>query len=155
MNALPVLHALLARVGHYAGHGINHEDEPFHAELHIVSLDVQPGVTLKFRAVGIDGTVYHDERTWIALDTDDTVALWSIHTNGGGVRKHARRPAAPVEGAVLTLVFGFGALADRTCYRQEIGIDLWPDGDISYRYAWGLPGGDHQPRSTVRLRATS
>ncbi len=150
----PALHALLARIGHYAGHGINHEDEPFHAELHLASLDVQPGVTLHYLAVGIDGTVYHDERTWIALDDTRRLALWSIHTNGDGVRKHVHRHGANVKGALLTLVFGYGNPLDANCYREEIAIDLWPEGELSYRYAWGLPGGDHRPRSSVRLKPT-
>lgn len=151
----PALHALLTRIGHYAGHGINHEDEPFHAELHLAALEVQPGVTIHYRAVGIDGTVYHDERTWIARDDTGRLALWSIHTNGAGVRKHVHRHGAKVDGALLTLVFGQGNPLDNTAYREEVAVDLWPDGELSYRYAWGLPGGDHRPRSSVRLRPTS
>ncbi len=144
--------ALLARVGSYAGHGINHEDEPFHGELDLAALSDGRGVTLKVRAVGIDGTVYHDERLWIAAAESGELTLWSIHTNGAGVRRHIRRHGAPVSGADATWVFGFGDLGAHRGYRQEIALDLWPDGDISYRVAWGLPGGEHQPRSAVRMR---
>jgi hypothetical protein len=143
--------SLLERVGRYAGHGINHEDEPFHAELEIARLLDAQGVTLKFRAETIDGTVLHDERTWIARDADGQVALWSIHINGGAVRKHEQRNGAGIDGADATLVFGVGDAARMDAYREEIAIDLWGDGDVSYRTAWGLPGGRMVRRSDVRM----
>lgn len=142
---------LLDHVGRYTGHGINHEDEPFHGELEVARLLDAQGVTLKFRAETIDGTVLHDERTWIARDTDGQVALWSIHSNGGAVRKHQQRNGAGTEGADATLVFGAGDPDDGSAYREEVAIDLWPDGDVSYRTSWGLPGGRMLPRSDVRL----
>lgn len=143
---------LLDRVGRYAGHGINHEDEPFHAELEIARLVDARGVTLKFRAEAIDGTILHDERTWIARDGDTgPIALWSIHVNGAGVRRHEQRHGAPTEGAETTLVFGAGEATRFDSYREEIALDLWPDGAVSYRTAWGLPGGRLQQRTDVRM----
>jgi hypothetical protein len=35
---------------------------------------------------------------------------------------------------------------------MEIAIDLHPGGDLGYRFAWGLPGGEFAPRSGVRMR---
>jgi len=152
MDPSSAIQALTARTGTYAGHGITYEDEPFHAELHVDALEAEPGVTLLYRAVGIDSTVYHDERAWIALDQEGRLALWSIHTNGAGIRIHRHRHGVPVAGATHTFVFGVGRPLDERSYREEVAIDLWPKGDLTYRYAWGLPGGGHRPRSSVRLK---
>jgi hypothetical protein len=141
---------LLQRAGQYQGHGINHEDQPFHGELEIGPLLGNRGVTLKFRAVGIDGTVYHDERSWVAPDEGGEIAMWSIHSNGEGVLKHTRRNGAGVEGA-NTLVFGLGDRNDPAVFRIEVALDLWADGAVGYRFAWGQPGGEFKPRSSVRM----
>jgi len=144
--------ALLQRVGTYSGHGISHEDEPFHGELEISRLVDDQGVTMRFRAQSIDGTVLHDERTWVARDEGARVRMWSIHSNGAGVRQREPRNGAPAAGADRTLVFGLGDPSDPHAYREEVALDLWPDGSVSYRYAWGLPGGTMAPRSSVRLK---
>mgnify|MGYP000480290697 CR=1 FL=1 len=148
---MDVIGALLQRVGTYSGHGINHEDEPFHAELEVTRLVDGKGVTMRFRAQAIDGTLMHDERTWVAPD-GPAIFMWSIHSNGAGVRKRDQRNGATVAAADRTLVFGYGDPAASHTYREEVAIDLWPDGSISYRYAWGLPGAPLASRSSVRMR---
>lgn len=138
--------------GRYAGHGIDHEDQPFHGELelsHEGMLD--RGFSLGFRATGIDGTSYHEERSWLAPDSEGRMCLWSINTNQPACLCHVRRHGAPAAGARATLVFGSGDPQDAGQYRVEIAIDLFPDGDLGYRYTWGLPGGEFRPRSTVRM----
>lgn len=47
--------------------------------------------------------------------------------------------------------FGYNNVADRSSFRDEIALDLWDEASLSYTYSWGLPGGDFQERSTVRL----
>jgi len=64
---------------------------------------------------------------------------------------HARRHGAPPEGVEATLIFGSGDREDTDVHRVEIAIDLWPDGALGYRTAWGLPGGAFLPRSQVRM----
>ncbi|MBX2797294.1 MAG: hypothetical protein KTR31_06500 [Myxococcales bacterium] len=142
---------LLARVGRYGGHGINHEEEPFHGELVLQPLPGDRGVSLEFRAVGIDGTTYHHECAWIAPNAQGETVLYAIHANGGGVMQYERRHGTPPEGCDQTVVFGVGQPAEADELRLEVAIDLWPDGDLSYRHAWGLPGGDYKPRSDVRM----
>jgi hypothetical protein len=143
---------LLARVGRYGGHGIDHEDQPFHGELELTALLGGRGLALTFRALGIDGATYHDERGWIAPDGDGRTRFWSLSTSTPGVLCHARRHGAPAAGTSATLVFGSGERAD--ALRIEVAFDLWPDGDVGYRYAWGLPGGEFLPRSSVRMSRT-
>lgn len=146
------LELLRAVVGRYAGHGIDHEDQPFHGELALEDL-FERAITLTFRATGIDGTSYHEERSWIAMDGEGRLCLWTVNTNLPGCGCHVRRHGASAAGTRATLVFGQGDPQDTERYRAEIAIDLWPNGDVGYRYAWGMPGGEFRPRSSVRMSA--
>ncbi len=146
-----VIDGLLARVGHYEGHGIDHEEQPFYGELLVEPLFPELGVAYQFRALGIDGTVYRDERGWVARDDTGQVALWTIHAAGRGVRKHAFRHLAPTEGPEHCLVFGVGEPAEVDTHRVEVAIELWADGDVGYRLSQGNPGGPFELRSSVRM----
>jgi hypothetical protein len=144
------LELLRSCVGRYAGHGIDHEDQPFHGELELGVL-FDRAITLAFRATGIDGTSYHEEQSWIATDADGRLCLWSVSTNSPTCGCHVRRHGASVAGTRSTLVFGQGDPQEGDRYRAEIAIDLWPNGDLGYRFAWGMPGGAFRPRSTVKM----
>jgi hypothetical protein len=141
---------LIERAGRYAGHGIDHEDQPFHAELTVERL---PGgaVSLRYRATGIDGAIYQDQLCLVAPDEDGRLSLWELTEGRQGCVLHTLRHGAPSEGTITTLVFGRGTLHDHDEYRSEIALDLWPEGQLSYRRAWGLPGKAFAPRSTVKL----
>jgi hypothetical protein len=141
---------LIERVGRYAGHGIDHEDQPFHAEMAVERL---PGgaVALRYRATGIDGAIYQDQHCLVAEDEEGRLSLWELAEGRPGCLQHTLRHGAPSEGTTTTLVFGKGTLQDHDAYRSEIALDLWPDGQMSYRRAWGLPGTPFAPRSAVRL----
>lgn len=147
----PDLDLLLDRCGRFGGHGIDSDDQPLYGELDLQPLPARQGVWLTFRASGIDGRLLHDERTWVAPDADGRLCMWSVSTLAAGVRHHLRRHGAPTDGADASLVFGSGDPSDRDAHRVEISIDLWPDGALGYRSAWGLPGGDFLPRSRVRM----
>ena len=148
---------LLARVGRYGGHGIDHDDQPFHGELELAPILGGRGLTLTYRAVGIDGTVYHDERGWIAPDDAGRACFWSLSTSSVGVTCHQRRRPAPPAGeqaTQATLIFGSGDPRDTSAMRIELAFDLWPEGDVGYRFSWGEPGGAFLPRSSVRMSRT-
>ena len=145
------LDLLLERCGRFGGHGIDSEDQPLYGELDLQALPARQGVWLTFRASAIDGRLLHDERTWVAPDADGRLCMWSVSTLADGVRQHVRRHGVPPEGAHVTFVFGSGDPSDRDAHRVEIAIDLWADGTLGYRSAWGLPGGDFLPRSRVRM----
>ena len=42
--------------------------------------------------------------------------------------------------------------ADKNSFRMAVALTRWPDGDISYVYSWGLPGGEFAERPGVRMR---
>ncbi len=64
---------------------------------------------------------------------------------------HTRRNGAPSDEVTASLVYGLGDRGDPTVVRIEVTLDLWPDGDITYRFAWGMPGGELKLRSAVRM----
>lgn len=142
---------LLDRCGRFGGHGIDDEDRPLYGELEIRPLPADQGVWLSYRASAIDGRLLHDERLWVAPDPEGRLCLWAVGTRARGVRHHVRRDGPPAEGALAVLLFGSGDPSDADVHRVEIAIDLWPDGALGYRTAWGLPGGDFLPRSRVRM----
>lgn len=157
------LRPLVERAGRYAGHGIDHQHQPFHGELAVQPLSPF-AVKLWFRAVGIDGTVYREEHSWIARDEDGRLSLWLIdlsepgddepsadEPSAGRCLQHTLRFGAPPEGTLASLVFGRGSWAEEDQYRAEIALDLWPDGAVSYRRAWGLPQQAYAPRLAVRM----
>jgi hypothetical protein len=40
------------------------------------------------------------------------------------------------------LIFGFGERDSMCDFREELTIELWDNGDLSYNYFWGMPNGE-------------
>lgn len=143
---------LVARVGQYGGHGIDHEDQPFHGELSLQALPGDLGVVLSYRATGIDGTEYHVEQAWIAATEAGELALHSASTAHPHLVRLPIARSFPTEGAERTLVFAAGDPDDPTTFRAQATLQLWPDDELSYGWRWGQPGEPLALRSMVRLR---
>lgn len=150
-----VLRSLLRRAGRYGGHGINHEDEPFYGELELTDLLGGHGVSIRYRATGIDGTALHDERTWIAASDAGALALWTISSNASQVMRHELAADHETDDCERVLKFRLGDPADRGIYRNQVTLELFKDGRLGYRYAWGLPGQPFEDRSSVALSLAS
>ena len=82
------LSALNRRVGRYEGHGIDHQDQPFHGELAIESLVERAAIGIHYQATAIDGSRLYDERTWIGQTPEGGLALWTIRSNASVVLRH-------------------------------------------------------------------
>lgn len=144
--------ALAACAGRYAGRGVNHDDQPFAGALSLEPVVGGKGLALGFTATGDDGTVYHTEHSVIGPDVGGGLGLWTLTNNAPGMLHLAlRRDGAEVDGCPRTLVFGVGDPADAGAFREEIALDLYADGRLGYRFAWGMPGGDFAPRSGLVL----
>jgi hypothetical protein len=141
---------LVARIGTYGGHGINHADQPFHGELRLTGLPGGIGVDLELRATGIDGTEYQVERGWVAPDEYGDVVLWHASTGVPHIGKLALLRSFPSDGADRVLVFCSGE--DAAVFRAEISVELWPDGSMGVRQRWAQPGADWVTRAEVRCR---
>lgn len=151
----PLLDAFVARLGRVSGHGIDQAERPFHGELTLEALPGLLGVTFHFVAVGIDGSVYRDERGWIAPDDEGQIALWCMHAGGRGVSRHDLRNGAPQAGVTAKAVFGRGNPADPEHPRVEIVLELWADGDVGYRRTEGVAEGPFVPQWALRMSPSS
>jgi hypothetical protein len=135
-------------VGKYSGEGLNHEGQPFIGEFSL-SKSIS-SYCVHFKANGLNGDLYHEEQTTIALQPNQKPALWSVNTNNPMMLQHELRRELQ-ESEMLKIVFGFGDLNIAQSFREEITLELHSNGDIGYRYSWGMPGGEFRERSGVRL----
>ncbi len=146
-----VISVLNSRKGEYEGQGINHEGQPFVGRFSLSPAVHGKGVSITFTATGLDGTIYHHEQSQLAMSAAEKLCMWNLNTNIPGVLEHTYRREEMLDGG-RSYVFGFGDPQDRKSFREEIGIDVWENGEISYRYLWGMPGGEFEPRSAVRMK---
>jgi uncharacterized cupin superfamily protein len=144
-NVKQTLDLLFSRAGTYLGEGTNHEGQKFTGTLKLHPSVAGKGLTLDFVAVGKDGIQYHREHSLVGLNPAESLSLWVLSTNHPGVVEHKLHAS---EGG---LVFRCGDFVDQRSFREEIAIDFWDNGDLGYRYSWGLPGGEFQERSSVRM----
>ncbi len=140
------LDTLIRHCGTFAGHGINYEDQPFHGELILEPLLGERGLTTWFRATGIDGTTYHEERCWIAPRASAGLGLWALSSGHPTVTEHALTRTGD---GVFTFTHGDPHATDT--FRRALTITLHHDG-ITLAYAWGIPGGPFADRSSVRMQ---
>ena len=146
-----LISTLLSYQGQYRGTGINHDNQEFTGELHLSPIIDSKGVELRFVATGNDGTIYHQEKTLIAPNESESISLWTLNNNVPHLYEHKIKDTDTVDGASHTLMFVHNNPEDSSQFRETISIDLWPNGDLSYSYAWGLLGGDFQDRSGLRM----
>jgi hypothetical protein len=139
--------------GHYEGEGLNHEGQPFVGKFSLRPILNGRGFAIRFSATGKDGTLYHEEESTIAPSIAETVTLWNFHSNAPGLLAHELRTAPTKNGAERSFVFGFNEPSNTQTFREEVAIDTWGNGDISYTYSWGMPGGEFTERSGVRMSA--
>ena len=133
-----------------SGTGINHEGKEFEGTLQIQPAAGGKGLKLSFKAVGSDGTVFHDESSLIGPGFDGKPCLFVLSNNHPGVIPHGlKREDSTSE--LSTFIFGFGDVTDRTSFREEIALLIGADGSVEYKYSWGLPGGEYQERSGAKM----
>jgi hypothetical protein len=149
-----ILEVLKKSAGSYEGNGINHEGQPFRGKLTLRPILNGRGLSLQFSASGMDGTLYHQEESTIAPSLDDKLTLWNFNTNTPGLLPHPLKRTQPRPGARQSFVFGFNAPEKKQSFREEIALELWENGDLSYTYSWGMPGGEFKERSGVRMSSS-
>lgn len=148
-----ILQALLARAGSYRGEGTNHEQQTFIGRFDLRSVVEDRGVCIEFTATGVDDDeVYHREFTLVAPGADSTLDMVTLSNNAPSTLTLELRRAGEEEGSERTIVFGIGAPEASDTLRMEVALDLWPGGELTYRFSWGLPGGEYAPRSSVRMK---
>jgi len=147
-----IIGELCKREGRYLGRGINHDKENFEGEFVVNPIINGHGVEIEFKATGDDGTVYHTEKTTLALSHDDKPYLWSINSNAPYVFQHELRRNEKFDGNNTKLIFGFNDSDNKDIFREEIQLELYENGEIGYHYYWGMPGGDFAYRSGLKMK---
>lgn len=161
-----LLDILTKRDGNYMGIGINHENKEFQGTLTLTSIVNNKGVSLRYKAIGIDGNefnkdtnlynhetiLYNEEYTLICNDSENKLALWTLNNNIGTMARFDLRRFRQVSPKHCLFIFGFGDPDDNNVFREEITIELWDEGDLSYNYSWGEAGGHFLSRSTVKMK---
>jgi len=137
--------------GAYEGEGTNHEGQLFNGRFSLQPILNGRGFSIKFSANGKDGTLYHEEESTIAPSMNEKLTLWNFNTNTPGLLAHELRNAPTKSDAVESFVFGFNEPSNTQAFREEVAIDTWSNGDVSYTYSWGMPGGEFKERSGVRM----
>lgn len=150
-DSLDLLDAL--RSGRYMGEGVNHENQPFTGTLELRSVLGGLAWAFAFSAAGAGGAAFHEEESLLAASPSGAPCLVSVSTNDPLVRTYDLR-RDETEGEVRRLTFGWGQPEAKTTYRCQITLELYPNDDLGYRFAWGMPGEAFAERSGVRLRAS-
>jgi hypothetical protein len=138
--------------GSYAGDGIEHMGNSFKGELTIAPIVRRRGVLLLFIARSLEGQTLQEEHTVIApMMGTGQIGLWTLGSNIGSVLLHLLRRDEQLQDGSRAVTFGAGDPADSSAFREEITLEICPQNQIGYRYAWGRPGGEFAPRSGVRM----
>lgn len=142
---------LLTRAGSYVGEGTNHEGERFSGELRLSAVGSRNGLSLWFRATGVEGAVYHEEHTLIGTRPDGRPALWTLNSNVPFLLEHVLVESSDSS----SFRFRFGDPAASDTFREEIILTPHEDGRLTYAFFWGMPGGEFAERSAVTMAPTS
>lgn len=143
---------LLDRQGQFIGEGTNHENQAFTGTLSLEPILGKKGIAVRFRAEGKDGSVYHEEQSVMGPTLSENLALWVISNNHPAVVQHDFQRVESLSGGEgKTLIFGIGRPEQQAAFREDIAVDLYSNGDVGYRYFWGMPGGEFKERSGVRM----
>lgn len=150
---MALLTALLGAPPLHRGRGVNHDNEDFQAELRLQPLPAGHALLLHYRATLDDGTVVHEEATLLGPDPEGVACLWPVMSELPFVLVHRALHETQAADGALKAVFASGPRDAAETFREEITLELHPDGTIVYAHAWGLPGEAFAPRSSARLSA--
>lgn len=138
--------SLLGKVaGSYQGDGVNHEGEAFSGFLTIAPVLNGKGIEILYQATGVDGACFHQEKTIVAKNFSGNLKMWNLNTNSPGMAELELRYATK------DIIFGVGNPNNKSEFREEIKIEL-DNETIGYHYSWGIPGGDFEYRSGLRMK---
>ena len=139
-------------VGNYFGTGINYEKQKFEAHC-MISIEIPEKLLgVKFQAKGMKGEIYHDEISWIGRDVTGSLILYVNSTNHKGITPHYLNRIEESARSPRKIVFRYGEPEDKLSFREEITFAVHTNYNIEHSYAWGLPGGRFETRSTSILK---
>jgi hypothetical protein len=149
---MKLLSLLGLKEGRYTGTGLNDGHQKFTGELILNPVVNNYGVHIAYKATGIDGTVYSEEHTLISLNNENKLCLWTLNSNFHTTIVFDFKSHKRIPGEKDILIFGFGNAKDNSMFREEISIELFDNGRLSYNYYWGMPNGVFMKRSSITMK---
>jgi hypothetical protein len=138
------LAALRAKAGCYQGGGINHEAQTFIGALVVKALF--GGVLLWFRAQSETGEVFHEEIVLIGRSFTGGLSMTSLNTNVPAAQIFVGDALDAAQSSFIS-----GDFSNAQEFRERVSLAFGPTGEITYAFAWGLPGQDVEDRSTATM----
>ena len=139
-------------IGSYTGAGVNHEKQNFSGQFCLSPVIASKAFEVIFKAVGNDGTIYHEEKTLITHTPQKQLGLWTVSNNTPFMMHLEFREEKVIEGS-QRLIFGLNNPSDKTAFREEIHLELTHN-KIGYHFYWGMPGGEFAYRSGLLMART-
>ena len=147
-----VLELLCSKGGKYEGEGLNDRHQKFTGEFVLTPVVNNYGINIAYRAFAGDGTGISEEHTLIALDAENKLTMWTLNSNFNTTVIFDFRFHKRIRNSKDIIVFGFGASEDESLTREEISIEFFDNGDLTYTYFWGMPNGEFMKHSTATLK---
>lgn len=139
-------------IGSYRGQGINHDGVAFEGAFTLTKKFGGRVFTITFLAKGKDGTVFHQEESSIALTDKDTIGLFNFNSNTPSLLVHELHRQSSTAEKPVSLAFRYGNFENTNGFREEIALEQYASGEVSYGYSWGLPGSEFKARSSVKMK---
>lgn len=138
--------------GNYFGTGINHEGQKYEANFHLKIEFPEKLISIKAEAKGIKGEIYHEEMSWVGRDILGSLSLFVVSNNHKGITAHYFNRLEETKDGPKKVIFRFGDPEDKLNFREEVTFAIHKNYNIEHIYAWGLPGGSFETRSSALMK---
>ncbi len=152
MVEMKLLSLLGLKAGKYSGEGLNDGHQKFTGELILMPVVNNYGVHIAYKATGMNSTVLSEEYTLISLSNENKLCLWTLNSNFHTTITFDFKSHKRILREKDIIIFGFGNPDDNTIFREEISIELFDNGELSYNYYWGMPDGVFMKHSSVTMK---
>ena len=149
-----ILKALTSGPNSFRGEGVNEEQERFVGELTVQVLEGGRAALLRYVAKLSGGVVVHTESTLLGTGPTGKLCLWPVMSELPVILPHVEIAVHAVVGGGMKAIFSSGPRDDVSTFREEIAIQINPDGSLVYAHAWGLPGSAFEDRSSCLMVPT-
>ena len=149
-----ILEALASGPKIFRGEGVNEEQERFIGEMTVQVLEGGRAALLCYVAKLSSRQVVHTESTLLGTGPNGKLCLWPVMSEIPAILPHVEIAVHAVVGGGMKSIFSSGPRDDPSTFREEIAIQINPDGSLVYAHAWGLPGSAFEDRSSCLMVPT-
>jgi hypothetical protein len=139
-------------IGNYFGTGLNHDKLKYEANCHLKSEIPQKLISIAAQAKGMKGEIFHDEISWVGRDILGSLSLFVNSNNHPGITPHYFNRLEESKDGSKKIIFRYGDPDDKFSFREEVTFTIFRNYNIEHTYAWGLPGGTFETRSSAMMK---